>query len=118
MYTLESTAYFNHSDNCYSSILTVNSNPDGPLKEHVRQIKLPDVSQFNNQSYCNDSCDCVYAVLDFNNKCDYLKVDKLSKLIEFLLKNNYTIDYNTTKLLSKSQAYNSKNMIFIFNYSV
>ena len=118
MYTLESTAYFNHSDNCYSSILTVNGNPDGPLKHYVRPIKLPQVSPFNNQSDCNNSCDCVYAVLDLNNKCDYLKVEKLSQFVGFLLKNNYTIDYNTTKLLSKAQAYNSKNMIFLFNYSV
>ncbi len=118
MYTLESTAYFNHSNNCYSNILTINSSPDGPLKEYVRQIKLPQVSSFNNESYCSDTCGCVYAVLDLNNKCDYLKVDKLSQLMGFLLKNNYTIDYNTTKLLSKTQAYNSKNLIFLFNYSV
>ena len=118
MYTLETAAYFDHSNNCYSNILVINNNPDGPLKEYVRQIKLPHVSPFNNEPYCNDSCNCVYAILDLNNKCDYLKIDKLNLLMNFLLKNNYTIDYNITKLLSKTQAYNSNNLIFIFNYSV
>ena len=117
MYILKSAVYFNNSTNCYSTILAINSNPDGPLKEYVRQIKLPDVSPFNNQSYCSDSCDCVYAVLD-TTKCNYLTVDNLSQLIDFLLKNNYTIDYNITKLLSKTPEYNSKNFIFSFNYSV
>ena len=109
-YYLLSTVYYDSRDKKYKKILTINEKPQGDLSNYVRQRNPPKCSPFKTRDRCNS---CIWAILCFQNKNDFLTIQKLPDLIIYLKKNGYKIDVETTKIL-KSDMENNESKIIAF----
>ena len=104
------SAYYNKHYKCYDNILVLNSEPPGPLKQHVKRINLDNLSAFET----NIERNCIYAIKNFECPCELLKLNEVSQLLSFFNQNNYSIDYKTTKLVKPQLNY---NLLFFFSYN-
>jgi hypothetical protein len=113
VYTLKKSVILDKRDNQYRHVITINKEPQGPLKSRVKRIRRETLSPFQDafsRNCCGpSSCDtCVYVFPDPENPSCYLDVEKFSDLLEFMIGNGYTIDDTATRLLS--QTTNSVSM--------
>lgn len=116
-YTISAEPYYDSSIEQYIKILTISGEPDGPLKDITRKMNRSKLSPFqeeNRNTYCSNSC--IYALLDLNNKNNFMCVDNTPILFTFLLNNNYTIDYNMTKLMNKSDVKMNNSLLCYISY--
>jgi hypothetical protein len=90
----------------YINILTVDSCPEGPLKDFVKQKRLPELSPFKKTS----TAQCKYVLL--HPDTNYMENKDIPFLFSYLQKNGYTIEYQQTKL------YEHPNLVCIFSYTV
>ncbi len=74
------------------------------------------LSPFKVNNYdCNSYSPCLFVIKSFENinsnkRCnDYLDPNNIDELYEFLLENNYTIDYEFTNLINKTKNKNINN---------
>jgi len=111
----------------YYNILTLNKQPEGPLKEHTKTINItmPSTNQIYNKQ-------CTIAILNtiFNNHRSNNKYSKYSNLLvledlndltEFLINNNYIIDNSITKIYNNTNTninINSKKLIYSFKITL
>ena len=102
--------YYNNLLQNYENILVLNQQPPGPLKDHVKRINIDNLSAFETF----DERNCVYALTDFEYPNKLLSVDNVSQLLTFFNKNNYSVDYQITKLIKKEVSY---NLFFLFSYN-
>ena len=110
-YYLLSSIYFDNRDKKYKKILTINEKPQGDLSNYVKQINPPKLSPFKTSDRCNN---CIWAILCFENKNEFLTIDRLPELIIFLKKKGYNIDVETTNLLkTNTESNDSKIIAFI-----
>ncbi len=109
-YEIIVSPYYNNLFKCYENILVLNSEPPGPLKQHVKRINIDNLSAFET----NKERNCIYAIKNFDNPCDLLKLNDVSQLLLFFNQNNYSIDYKTTKLVKPQLEY---NLLFFFSYN-
>ena len=90
----------------YINILTVDSYPEGPLKDFVKQKRLPELSPFKKTS----TTQCKYVLV--HPDTNYMENKDIPFLFSCLQKNGYTIEYQQTKL------YTHPNLVCIFSYTV
>lgn len=102
--------YYNNLFKCYENILVLNTEPPGPLKNHIKRINIDNLSAFET----NKERNCIYAIKDFNNPCELLRICNVSQLLLFFNQNNYTVDYKLTKLVKPQLEY---NLLFLFSYN-
>ena len=117
MYEIASQLYLNKQTNCYDRVLTINTTPDGPLQSNIIRLRNEKLSSY--QSNNCDSCykPCFYALKNPQSGKLYC-INEISELVQFLLSNNYSIDYSVTKLLLKNTRINSdQNLIFYITYT-
>ena len=88
----------------YTDVLTVDTYPEGPLKDFVKQKRLPELSEFKKTS----TAKCKY-VLVHPDTNEYME---LPFLFSYLQANGYTIEYQMTKL------YKKPNVVCLFSYPV
>ena len=98
------TTYYDNINNCYKNILTVNDLNNNLLKPYTKNIKIYDISPF--LSHNNK---CIYAFIDSNN--EFITLENVSMFTDILININYSIDYETTKLLIDSKLV--PNLVFI-----
>ena len=107
----------------YYNILTLNKQPEGPLKDYTKSISITIPS--TNETY-NKQCTIVIlnnisntnSHLNANNKySNLLKLEDLNDFTEFLINNNYIIDNSITKLY-KNTNLNSKKLIYSFKITL
>ena len=107
----------------YYNILTLNKQPEGPLKDYTKSISITIPS--TNETY-NKQCKIVIlnnisntnSHLHANNKySNLLKLEDLNDFTEFLINNNYVIDNSITKLY-KNINLNSKKLIYSFKITL
>lgn len=118
-YTLTSQPYYDYRYQCYRNILVLNKLPIGPLKDIVKQINPQKLSDFNELNYNNGCCNerkCIYAVYDIDNKLDFMCVDDMSNLFEYLVNHDYQIDTSITKIFQKSQVKTTYPLICLISY--
>ena len=114
IYNLYSTVYYDNINQQYISIVCINKFPDGALKNYIKKIYMEKLSPFKVNNYdCNSSCLFViksFEDINSNKKCsDYLDPNNIDELYQFLLENNYTIDYEFTNLINKTKNKNINN---------
>lgn len=102
--------FYNNAFKYYENILTLNSEPPGPLKEHIKRITINNLSAFET----NKERNCIYAIKNFDNPNELLKLNEVSQLLLFFNQNNYTIDSKLTKLIKPQLDY---NLLFLFSYN-
>ena len=114
-FTITSQPYYDQYSQCYKNIMTVNVEPQGPLRPFVRRIKLPKLSPFQVEGPCNPIEKCCLALynLEPNNNyynscnktdCNLMSPNEIPTLISFLLENGYQIETQLTNMLNQSSV--------------
>jgi hypothetical protein len=122
LYMLCSEIYYDSLCKEYYNILTLNKEPEGILKNHIKFIKID--YQSTNQTY-NKQCTIaiVNSVLNNHNNHNHnkynnlLMLEDLNDLTEFLINNDYIIDNSITKIY-KNTNMNSKKLIYSFKITL
>jgi hypothetical protein len=122
LYMLCSEIYYDSLCKEYYNILTLNKEPEGILKNHIKFIKID--YQSTNQTY-NKQCTIaiVNSVLNNHNNHNHnkynnlLMLEDLNDLTEFLINNDYIIDNSITKIY-KNTNINSKKLIYSFKITL
>lgn len=120
-FTITSEPFYDNLNKCYKNILMVNVIPSGPLRQFVKQIKLPKLSPFQTETPCNPIAKCGYAIHNINdclNKCcDLMTPNEIPDLITFLTSNNYQIETQITNMVNQSEIKLSRKKIcFVVTY--
>ena len=118
-FTITSIPYYNSYSQCYLNVLSINIEPQGPLKRFVRRINFPKLSSYKISSSCNPINNCGLVLTNFTinnsiNCCsnsynynynsknysnDLLTPNNIPELISFLLSNGYQIETQITNNL-------------------
>ena len=110
---------------CYRNIITLNLFPRGPLAKLVRRAHFKPLSEF--QTFGGD-CDqrkrCGLALQSLRGGCgcgEYMSVEELPDLYNFLLSNGYKIETSLTKMTNGSSIMlnngnNNAELICFFSY--
>ena len=111
MYLISKQLYLDKLNKCYKTIIIINSKPEGELKKITTNIKLNKLTSNGTLYGCCNKNLCVYAFVSIKNCCKFMCIEELPELITYLTNNNYKIDYQLTKLLSK----HNKDLLFAIN---
>lgn len=114
-YTLNLLPYY--YNNNYYHILSINKKPKGPLIDFVKLINIKNPSSKINKFY---ESTCLYCIKNnllnsTNNNIQICTKDDIHVLVDFLVNNNYIIDYQITDTLSNI---NSNKLLFYFKYQL
>jgi len=133
-FTVTSQPYYDQYCQCYKNILMVNFEPEGPLRKHIRRLKLPRLSPFNRSGPCNPIQNCGLAIISFriglangffydqsvcNNKmgCELMTPDEIPDLISFLQNNGYLIETQVTNMLNQGELrFTNQKLAFTATY--
>jgi hypothetical protein len=101
----------------------VNLEPQGPIRQIVRRIKLPKLSPYNNQCYkiCGFALQSLHGInyrgSNINSCCNLMTPDEIPDLITFLTQHNYQIETQITNMLNQSEIkLSDKKIGFIVTY--
>jgi|TARA_B100001057_G_C22471746_1_gene802940 hypothetical protein len=117
MYTLKVLPYLDEYNKKYKQIITVNSMPSGELSNYVKKVNFPKLSPFKENTSCSSYKCCNYVICDFNNKSKFMCVDDIPSLFTFLYENNYTINTELTKILTKGDVKLTDKVLCLFSYN-
>jgi hypothetical protein len=122
-FTITSQPFYNQYSQCYTNILTLNIEPQGPLRKIVRRIKFPKLSPFQIEGPCYKIQQCGLALRSLTNNynncnnCDLMSPDEIPDLITFLTSNGYQIETQITNMLNQSEVrLNNKKIVFNVTY--
>ena len=96
----------------YQTVLTIDREPDGPLKQCVIQAKLPVLSVFK---YPYDA-ECGYYLTKYPGTKTYMHQDDIPKVFAFLESNGYTINHAQTKIYRQTTI-QTKVLVCVINYT-
>ena len=130
-YALSSQVYLDQYCKNYRNIIVINLPPEGPLLRHVRRIKLPRLSHFQEYNYCNNygnNCNnqCAIAVtslrsfmypgaININNHHDNLMTpDEIPDLISFLTANGYNVDTQITRMMFQGEVKSNNSKLICY----
>ena len=93
--------------------------PNGNLKNYIIRVNNSPLSPFQNNNYNNCNNYCIYAIKSFNNCDNFLDPNNIDELYEFLLNNNYTVNYEFTNLINngKNPNINIKKLIMFITFN-
>lgn len=132
-YTLYREQYYDRVNREYKYILTINTLPEGPLKNHVKMMSIEDINNkifsektcklviFNNElSNDNNNSNNISKSIskNINNYQDIFEYKNLAELINYLLENSYIIDETILNSINDKSLINetSKKIILFFKY--
>ena len=107
----------------YYNILTLNKQPEGPLKEYTKlvNITMPSANETYN-SRCTVAITNNILTNHINISSKYsnlLMLEDLNELTEFLINNTYIIDNSITKIYKNTNSNdNSKKLIYSFKITL
>lgn len=112
MFRVRITPYLNNN-NEYIKILVIDPKPIGKLIEITKQINKPKLSPFQTNTNCTPNC--IFAIMDLNDKNKFMCVENITDLYNFLFTNGYTINNDFTKLMLKVNIDPNSQLLFYFN---
>ena len=122
IYIISKSTHYDKLNQCYKKILTIDCEPQGELKKYIKLLNNSKISPFQENTPCSNYQYCLYVITNINNttsctgSCrDFLDIDRQGDLITFLLKNNYTIETDLTRLLIENNT--SKDIVFAIKYN-
>tara|TARA_B110000008_G_C16715663_1_gene462662 strand:+ start:193 stop:555 length:363 start_codon:yes stop_codon:yes gene_type:complete len=105
IYKVKSEVYLDKRNECYKKIIVIEPDPNDPtINNIIKKVSRNRLSEFEEFSPCCPRSNCFPAVMDPDNTNEFLSIDNIDKLFTILIANLYTIDYNLSKLLMKSQV--------------
>lgn len=117
VYTLYISPYYDSIKECYFNVITIDREPNGPLREITKKKQYNSLSPFQSNTYSNctyKNNSCVNIIYHPENKNEILHVEDISILYTFLLQNNYKIDTELTNMISFTQS--KTNLSLSSNY--
>lgn len=121
-FTITSHTYYDSIRQNYRNILMVNVEPSGPLRLHVRRLRLPRLSPFKRNDYQSNFQGCGLAIvnsliLGARNGLDLMSPEELPFLITYLESNGYQIDTQITNMLNLSEIkLTNRKLVFNVTY--
>lgn len=107
--------YLDTYNKCYKKVLTVQTQPPGPLNNYVIRKNREKLSQFQQSTPCCPISSCMYIL---KNDCGELFTpDTIPELVNILISNGYTVDYNMTKLFPKMNVKMQSQLLFYVSYN-
>lgn len=114
IYKIKSEVYLDRQNECYKKIIVIEPDPNDPaINNIIKKISPTKLSDFEGSSACCPRPSCYPAIMDPTNITEFLPINNIDKLFTILLANGYTIDYNLSKLLMKSEVEISNLICFI-----
>ena len=105
IYKVKAEVYLDKRNECYKKIIVIEPDPNDPtINNIIKKISRTRLSEFQEFSPCCPMPNCYPAVMDPTNISEFLSINNIDKLFTILLANGYTIDYNLSKILMKSQV--------------
>ena len=109
MYQVSSDVYLDKYNDCYKKVIVIRPSPqDDILKKITKLVNTEKLSPFQDKSPCCPEDRCKYIVcnpLQINNcNCDFLCVNDIHLLFNYLLSNGYKINTDVTKIMQKSSV--------------
>ena len=119
IYNIFTIIYYDNSSETYKPIVCINKMPNGNLKNYIIRVNNSPLSTFQNNNYNNCNNYCIYAIKSFNNCDNFLDPNNIDELYEFLLNNNYTVNYEFTNLINngKNPNINIKKLIMFITFN-
>ena len=117
MYTLTVKPYLDQYNKQYKQIICINTIPKGNLSAHVKQVSLPKLSPFKDNTPCCSYQKCTYVICDLEDSSKFMCINDIPSLFTFLYENNYTINNELTKMMSDSEIRLANKVLCFFSYS-
>ena len=87
-----------------------------PLNQIVKRVTIPKLSQFQQETACNNIEKCGNIFIKPGCSCnDYAGEDDLPSIFTFLAQNNYTINTNVTQMLNQGNVQSRFPLICYIN---
>ncbi len=113
-YKISTEIYLDKRNECYKKILTISPDPnDNSIKYIIKKISRTKLSEFEGFCPCDTKPACFNAILNPDNTSEFLNVENVEQLIDVLILNAYTVDYNLSKLLLKTSTRNSNLICYV-----
>ena len=116
MYTITTKPYLDQYNKKYIKIITINNMPQGNLAKYVKRIQTPKLSPFKQNNNYPKEC-CQYALYRFDDTNKFMCIDEIPDLFTFLTINNYTINYELTKMMNDSEVKITDKILCFFSYN-
>ena len=114
-FKIKSDVYLDKRNECYKKIIVIEPNPNDPtINPIIKTISRTKLSPFEGSSPCCPVNPCLSVILDPDNSLEFLSINNIEKLVSVLIANGYTIDYNLSKILMKSDV-RIQNLIFFIS---
>jgi hypothetical protein len=114
LYKIYSTIYLDKFLECYKRIIVIDKMPLGELSKYVKTIHKNKLSPFDENSNCDCVNKCMLSIMNFENKNEFLCIDNITELFDFLITNNYTIDTSLSKIITKNNRLNNNDDFICF----
>lgn len=117
LFRIQSIPWYDTYDQSYYNVLTVNGMPKGELANHIQRKSRPKLSPFQTYNFHNQHDheeQCPYLIYKTLNDRNPMCEDDYDWLLMFLLENNYTVDFEMTKMINKSKFSNTNKRLLCF----
>jgi hypothetical protein len=114
IYTLSGNPYYDPYLQCYRKIIVINREPEGPLRKICTRIKNTPLSPFKTPSVCCPQETCIWVI---GTQFNYMCVDELPNLFQFLVDNGYVINTQITEMMERSKVKLDGNLICYISYN-
>lgn len=114
-FKVQSSPWYDNCEKCYFNTLTVSGKPDGALSSHVVRKIRPKLSPFEGfGTSCCEEEQCPFVI--YKSPCDRMPIceSEYGWLLEFLVDNGYTVDYDMTNMVNNGEYRNSRNRVLCF----
>ena len=111
-FSLFSQPYLDRVNECYLTLITINTMPQGPIREKVVRVKMPPLSEFKEPSPCAPRQMCALALRALD-RCGLMTIDDLPNLMSYLTENNYEYNKGITNVIRRNDTQNKETIAFI-----
>lgn len=114
VYRIHSEPWYDNFNQCYFNTLTIDKKPNGVFGNYVRRVQRPKLSPFKVNDYCCPETQCPLVIYKNSNDRAPICEQDYNWLLEFLIENAYTIDYQLTKMINNSELRNKSKRLLCF----
>ena len=102
-YQLKSDIWLDKTNECYKKIIVITPKPtDISLLDITKTINKVKLSPFKENSPCCSQVNCIYTIMNPNNKSEMLHVQDVAFLFSYLITNGFTINTDITRIMLES----------------
>jgi hypothetical protein len=105
MYILKKEVYLDKYNKCYKHIIVISPPPkEKALLDISKLVNREKLSPFQELLPCCPEEQCYYVILNPTNKCEFLCIDQITLLFNYLFMKGFKIDTSVTKVMQQSSV--------------